>query len=214
MEPGASDVLTHGLRSRPFSTAFLASRAAPIITDGFEVLVHDVIAAIVTAPWSRSNSVPSSRRTGTDLLGRPPSFGAAEWRGLPLPLPELLDGVLPDPSAQGVVAGPGEPREARLIGPFDPLLRDRRRARRVLDFDYLFEAYVPREKRVHGHYVMGVLSGGRMIGRVDIQRVGDELRVNEVFPEAGVPRRVLLPRVRGAGKTLARQLGAELVLPR
>lgn len=136
------------------------------------------------------------------------------WRDEGFCLPELLDGVLPDPSAQGVVAGPGEPREARLIGPFDPLLRDRRRARRVLDFDYLFEAYVPREKRVHGHYVMGVLSGGRMIGRVDIQRVGDELRVNAVFPEAGVPRRVLLPRVRGAGKTLARQLGAELVLPR
>jgi hypothetical protein len=39
-EPGASDVFTHGLRVRPRSTAFLASRPAPIITDGFEVLVH------------------------------------------------------------------------------------------------------------------------------------------------------------------------------
>ena len=46
MEPGARVVLTHGLRSSPFSTAFLASRAAPIITEGFEVLVHEVIAAI------------------------------------------------------------------------------------------------------------------------------------------------------------------------
>ncbi len=44
-------VLTHGLRWRPFSTAFLASRAAAIITDGLEVLVHDVIAAMATAPW-------------------------------------------------------------------------------------------------------------------------------------------------------------------
>ncbi|MFD5823076.1 DNA glycosylase AlkZ-like family protein [Nesterenkonia xinjiangensis] len=151
-------------------------------------------------------------------------------------LPELLDGVLPDPSAQGVVTAPsahpavdvsssgsasdvgaretwGEPREARLIGPFDPLLRDRRRARRVFDFDYLFEAYVPRAKRVYGHYVMGVLSGGRMIGRVDIQRVGDQLRINGIFPEAGVPRRVLAPRVRGAGRTLARQLGVTLEMP-
>ncbi|WP_460689554.1 DNA glycosylase AlkZ-like family protein [Nesterenkonia suensis] len=174
-------------------------------------------------------------------------------------LPELLDGVLPDPTAQGVVAAPaahsapathaapaahapavdvgrhrgqdvvragedtssvsgarqqwGDPREARLIGPFDPLLRDRGRARRVFGFDYLFEAYVPRAKRVYGHYVMGVLSGGRMIGRVDIQRVGAELRINGAFPEPGVPRRVLLPRVRGAGKTLARQLGTQLVMP-
>ena len=48
------------LAVRPFSTAFLASSAAPIITDGFEVLVHEVIAAITTAPWSISVSVPSS----------------------------------------------------------------------------------------------------------------------------------------------------------
>ena len=78
MEPGASVVLTQGLRCRPFSTAFLASRAAPIITEGLEVLVQEVIAAIATAPWSSSNSVPSSRVTWTGLLGRPPSAGAAE----------------------------------------------------------------------------------------------------------------------------------------
>ena len=71
-------VLTHGLRWRPFSTAFFASSAAPIITDGFEVLVHEVIAAIVTAPWSRVNVVPSASVTSTGSLGRPPSFGAAD----------------------------------------------------------------------------------------------------------------------------------------
>ena len=78
MEPGASEVFTQGLLVRPFSTAFLASSAAPIITDGLEVLVHDVIAAIATAPWSISNFVPSSSVTSAGLLGRPPSFGAAE----------------------------------------------------------------------------------------------------------------------------------------
>ena len=69
-------VLTHGLRCSPFSTAFLASSAAPIMTEGLEVLVQDVIAAIATAPWSTSNLVPSSRVTSTGLLGRPPSVGA------------------------------------------------------------------------------------------------------------------------------------------
>ena len=68
--------MTHGLRCRPFSTAFLASSPAPIITDGLDVLVHDVIAAIVTAPWSSSNDVPSSSVTIAGLLGRPPSVGA------------------------------------------------------------------------------------------------------------------------------------------
>ena len=62
-EPGASEVFTHGLTVRPRSTAFLASRPAPIITDGLEVFVHEVIAAITTWPWSSSVSVPSASVT-------------------------------------------------------------------------------------------------------------------------------------------------------
>ena len=82
-DPGASVVFTHGLRCNPRSTAFFASSAAAIITDGFDVFVHEVMAAITTAPWSSSNSVPSSSTTATCLwpgsfavpLGRP----LAEW---------------------------------------------------------------------------------------------------------------------------------------
>jgi hypothetical protein len=48
LDPGASDVLTHGLTCRPRSTARLASRPAPSMTDGFEVFVHDVMAAMTT----------------------------------------------------------------------------------------------------------------------------------------------------------------------
>ena len=65
VEPGASDVFTHGFRVSPFSTALRASRPAPIITDGFEVLVQLVIAAITTRPWSSSTSSPSSSLTIT-----------------------------------------------------------------------------------------------------------------------------------------------------
>ena len=68
-EPGASVVFTHGLRCSPRSTAAFATSAAAIITDGFEVFVHEVIAAIATAPWSSSTSAPSivtvDRRRGT-----------------------------------------------------------------------------------------------------------------------------------------------------
>ncbi len=62
-EPGASEVFTHGLACSPRSTAFLASSPAPSMTDGLEVLVHDVIAAITTCPWSSSVSVPSASVT-------------------------------------------------------------------------------------------------------------------------------------------------------
>ncbi len=54
-EPGARLVLTHGLRVRPFAAALRASRPAPIMTAGFDVFVQLVIAAITTAPSSRSN---------------------------------------------------------------------------------------------------------------------------------------------------------------
>ena len=63
VEPGASEVFTHGLRSRPRSTALRASRPAPTITDGLEVLVQLVIAAITTRPWSSSKVSPSSSVT-------------------------------------------------------------------------------------------------------------------------------------------------------
>lgn len=102
----------------------------------------------------------------------------------------------------------GPVNQARLIGPFDPLLRDRRRTSRILGFDYLFEAYVPAAKRVYGHYVMGVLSGSQMVARADVQRSGDTLRINGVFPEKGVSRRAATARTRAAGKVLATQLGA------
>ncbi len=64
-------VFTQGLRVSPRSTAFFATRAAPIITDGFEVFVQEVMAAMTTAPWSSSKRAPSSSVTCTGWLGRP-----------------------------------------------------------------------------------------------------------------------------------------------
>src|SRR5688572_9930002 len=54
LEPGARQGLTHGLTSSPFSTALRASRPAAIMTDGLDVLVHEVMAAITTEPWVSS----------------------------------------------------------------------------------------------------------------------------------------------------------------
>src|SRR5258706_3306751 len=62
-EPGARLLLTHGFRINPRSTAFLATRPAPIITLGFEVFVQLVIAAMTTAPWSSSASAGSKTAT-------------------------------------------------------------------------------------------------------------------------------------------------------
>src|SRR4029450_5169021 len=71
LDPGAREVLTHGLEVRPRSTALRASSPAASMTDGLEGLVQLVMAAMTTCPWSRSQPVPSSRVTGTRLPGRP-----------------------------------------------------------------------------------------------------------------------------------------------
>lgn len=71
--------MTHGLRVRPFSTAFFATSAAATMTYGFEVLVQEVIAATVTAPWSSSYVVPSGAVTVTGFVGTPlEEAGASE----------------------------------------------------------------------------------------------------------------------------------------
>jgi aconitate hydratase len=57
LEPGASVVLTQGLRPSPRSTALRATSAAEIITCGLEVLVHDVIAAITSCTNTSNPSV-------------------------------------------------------------------------------------------------------------------------------------------------------------
>src|SRR5947209_15387803 len=93
LEPGASVVFTQGLTSRPASTAFLASSAAPIITDGLDVLVHEVIAAMTAWPWSTSVSRPSSSVTGVGLLGRSLAVPACCGRpAAPLPCANGLTG--------------------------------------------------------------------------------------------------------------------------
>ena len=73
-------VFTHGLLLSPRSTAFLASSPAPSITVGLDVLVHEVIAAMTTCPWSTVAVLPSSNVTGTGSVGQ--SWSAAQtWAG-------------------------------------------------------------------------------------------------------------------------------------
>ncbi|WP_102159281.1 DNA glycosylase AlkZ-like family protein [Zhihengliuella halotolerans] len=103
-----------------------------------------------------------------------------------------------------------ETRGSRLIGPFDNLLRNRKRAARIFGYEYLFEAYVPKTKRQYGAYVMSVLHGDRFVGRADAQRTGRDVNLWRVFGEDGVPARSVRAAARRGGMHLARQLGGEL----
>ncbi|MFF5209364.1 winged helix-turn-helix domain-containing protein [Streptosporangium sp. NPDC000396] len=76
-----------------------------------------------------------------------------------------------------------------LLSPFDSLVWDRARTVRVFGFNHRLEAYVPREKRVHGYFAMPVLAGGRLVGRVDPAREGSTLVGRQVSVEPGVNQR-------------------------
>lgn len=80
------------------------------------------------------------------------------------------------------------PGGIRILSPFDPALRDRKRALAIFDFDYRIEIYVPEAQRRYGYYVFPVLEGERMVGRIDMKahRDADSLRVTAFWPEPGL----------------------------
>jgi uncharacterized protein YcaQ len=86
--------------------------------------------------------------------------------------------------ALGLLDEPWRPRTT-LLSPFDNLICDRERTERLWDFAYRNEMYVPKHKRQFGCYVMPVLSGERLIGRVvpRVDRRRGELVVEGVFAE-------------------------------
>jgi hypothetical protein len=79
------------------------------------------------------------------------------------------------------------PKRMRVMSPFDPALRDRKRAQFLFGFDYRIEVFVPEAKRIFGYYVFPLLQGEQLVGRVDMKayRGEDTLRIRALWPEAG-----------------------------
>jgi uncharacterized protein YcaQ len=77
-----------------------------------------------------------------------------------------------------------EPRTT-LLSPFDNLICDRKRTARLFDFPYQSEIYTPKDKRRFGYYVMPILSGDQLIGRIDpmFDRGRKQLVINAVHAE-------------------------------
>ena len=93
-----------------------------------------------------------------------------------------------------------------FLSPFDRLVHDRDRAEALWGFFYRLEMYVPAAKREYGYYVLPILRGDRVVGRIEPvhDRKAGVLRVNGVWWEPGV-RPVSLERPL---RSLARFLSA------
>lgn len=81
---------------------------------------------------------------------------------------------------------PAPSPRVRVLSPFDPALRDRKRAERLFGFHYRIEIFVPAPKRRYGYYAFPVMEGTRLIGRIDMAREGEVLSVRAFWAEIGV----------------------------
>ncbi len=137
-----------------------------------------------TLPWSEAERELEERRRR--------SLGVWKERGNWYVHPEISD----EPVGNRVT----------FLSPFDRLVHDRDRAEYLWGFYYRLEMYVPKHKREYGYYVLPILKGDRIIGRIEpvLDRKARELRVNGVWWEDGVKPVSLTAHL----KSLAGWLGA------
>ena len=79
------------------------------------------------------------------------------------------------------------PAGCSFIAPLDPLLWDRNALIPLYAFDYRWEVYTPAAKRRWGYYVLPILFGDRLVGRIEprIDRKAGLVRLLGLSWEAG-----------------------------
>jgi uncharacterized protein len=126
--------------------------------------------------------------------------------------PAVVDGVpgewRVDPEALNQAF---EPRTA-LLSPFDRLIHDRKRTEELFGYEYVLEMYKPADQRRWGYFALPILSGDRLVGKLDAKtdRKAGVLQVNAVHED--IPFDVdTIDGVRTEIEALADWLGLDLV---
>jgi len=167
-------------------------------TTGEIAAFWDIVTPAESKAWAQG-------RLGADLVEVEVEGASGEVRRM-LARPDILD-VAAD--------APAPPGGLRVISPFDPALRDRRRAEWLFGFRYRIEVFVPAAKRQYGYYVFPLLEGDRLVGRIDMKRDGPAgpLRVKAFWLEAGVELgKGRMARLESELRRVARFAGADGVV--
>jgi uncharacterized protein YcaQ len=104
-----------------------------------------------------------------------------------LPLLSQAEREVAAEASRGLPGGPGGAAPGvAFLAPLDPLLWDRE-ALALYDFEYRWEVYTPAVKRRWGYYVLPILFGDRLVGRIEprIDRPGKAVRILGLSWESG-----------------------------
>jgi uncharacterized protein len=100
-----------------------------------------------------------------------------------------------------------------VLSPFDSLLWERTRTRRLFGFEQVFELYVPAGKRRFGYYVLPFLLDEALVGRVDLKadRPGGTLLVPGAFAERDIRKTNVAQALAAELRLVAEWLGLERI---
>jgi len=99
-----------------------------------------------------------------------------------------------------------------FLAPLDPFLWDRKLIEALWSYRYTWEIYTPVDKRKYGYYVLPVLWGEKLVGRIEfsVDRKNGALSVKNLWLEAGVRQTKKLDRaLEGAVGRMARFNGVD-----
>jgi uncharacterized protein len=136
-----------------------------------------------TIPWREAQKLIDERRFR--------ALGVKLERGKLVAHPDAVDGPVPN--------------RVTFLSPFDRLVHDRARTEAMWDFFYRLEMYVPVAKRQYGYYVLPILRGDKLVGRIEPvhDRKTRELTVRNLWWEPGVKPVSLTRPLRELGRWLA-----------
>lgn len=93
------------------------------------------------------------------------------------------------------------PRAASMLAPLDPLIWDRRFTATLFDFDYKWQVYTPKHKRVGGYYDLPLLIGDRLVGKIEPRMERGALKIVRIDADLSRAERKLVDAAIEAHRT-------------